>query len=285
MSARPIRRVAAAAFTGLVGFGLIQATPLSGQGTAASPPPCPLAGRELAIEVTPGTLTLAKLLSTDLTASVSICPGEYLSARIVTPDVLLAGDDLDPRFGTDLGATTSDQPATQQGRGAISLRASGNARRQIAGYDSVRVQLVAFTLNAPGADGPASFITMNALSAPIPFVGGPAPLIAPGLRVSGTARLPILNVTSFVPPGLIDRRAVVERRVGGRYVLVRTRPVKPFLNGRFGIVRSGIRLDPERAGGPTGVAGARAVSVRVRILRDGARQPAIGGTPATVRLP
>lgn len=282
MGTRATRRATAMALTALVGLGLTQTGPLSGQ-SAVGPPPCPVAGREGAIEVTPGVATLASLLSSGLTASVEVCPGEYLSARIVTPDVVLTADNIDRRFGTEVGATSSDQPAVQQGRGAITLRASGEARRKLAGYDAVRVQLVAFTIPDADSGGPPSIVTMNALSAPIRLGGGPLPLRAPGAMVSGPAASPVLNLTSFVPPGLIGRRAVIERRVGGRYVLVRTRPVKPFLNGRFGVVRAGLRLDPERAGGPTGVQGARSVSVRVRIPNAGSR-PAIGGATATVSL-
>lgn len=285
MSTHAIRRLTASAITGLVGVGLVQAPPLSGQGVGVAPPSCPVAGREGAIEVTPSAISLAALLSTGLTASVELCPGEYLSARIVSPDVVLTAESIDPRFGTDLGLTSSGQPAAQQGRQVISVRAGGEARRKLAGYDSLRVNLVTFVLSEPDSVGPASFVTMNALSVPITLAGGPVPLTAPTVRVSGTARSPILNVNSFVPQGLIGRRAVIERRVGGRHILVRSLPAKPFLNGRVGVVRAAIRLDPERAGGPRGVAGARSVSVRVRILKAGARRPAIGGAAATAKLP
>jgi hypothetical protein len=82
-----------------------------------------------------------------------------------------------------------------------------------------------------------------------------------------------------LPTRLAGRRAVIERRLGSRYVRLAVVRVS-----KIGRLTRTLRLRRDRARGATGIAGVRAVRIRVRLLKKG-RQPAVGGAVASVRLP
>lgn len=246
-------------------------------------PPCSLTSRASSLTVSKRAVTFRELTRAGVTASMQVCPGEYLGAALYTSETAFDANG-DPRRGTGgfagghLGANAIFQPALQQGPASVQVRASGgnNLLYQLAGADRVRVRVTAWRSDVGDVEPGRETADQRTL---IRLIGPPIPMGKPPLYPKKTADGVALRVLFPLLPRLAGRIAVIERRVGPGWVKVADARI-----GRKGLLDHTVQLRRDRAGGATGIAGDRTVQIRVRVLKQGGK-PALGGTPNTARLP
>lgn len=238
--------------------------------------PCGLTSRSL--DVSRRALTFRQLTTTGLVAGTQLCADEVLSGSLHTADTSFdVRGEVVGRSGQHLGANSLFTAATQQGPQSLPLKASGRGLLyQLAGVTRIKVNLVAW--RSYPEDPEPSTVTY-AGQALIRLVGPPPPMGKPPFVIRKTAAGLRLVLGYPFMPALAGRTAVIERRVGTRWVTMASVRI-----GARGALAYRTLLDPARAGSATGVAGVRIIRLRVRVLAKGGR-PALAGVPNTARLP